>query len=162
MVIRQSLSEFFFHSLQQVADQQSVNLSEQSEHYLMNMLVRFASSEQLFVHDESGYGLPTLAFLYRDALNAVREDERLGLLQKLGDTALFVGAVYPKVWRRRGLNEDYFVGMGMGAYAARGAYEVGDASLYVELSEQFESFMYLVRQTVTREAPPTEAQETSH
>ena len=49
-------------------------------------------------------------------LEARNEYERCQLLQQLGDLSLFLGALFPEHYTRRGIRQDYLVGMGCGAY----------------------------------------------
>jgi len=60
--------------------------------------------------------LRPLALLYGDALEARNERERCLCLQQLGDTALFLYALFPERYARHGIRRDYFIGMGGGAY----------------------------------------------
>jgi hypothetical protein len=84
--------------------------------YLGNLLVRFSRSENIFAFEQGRFTLRPLAMLYSDALDARTEYERCQLLQQLGDVSLFLGALYPQHYARRGLRQDYLIGMGCGAY----------------------------------------------
>jgi hypothetical protein len=112
----QSLHEYFFDTLRANSQRYSLDLTDDTHAYLVNLSIRFLHSEQLFLQDEYGLSLPTLAFLYRDALAVKNERDRHNLVRTLGDTALFLAACFPDVWQRRGLSRSYFIDMGESAF----------------------------------------------
>jgi hypothetical protein len=111
-----SLSEYFREQLAMHAQELEPQPCEETCWYLGNLLVRFSRSENFFAFEDGRSTLRPLAMLYSDALDARNEYERCLLLQQLGDLSLFLGALYPRHYVRRGLRQDYLVGMGCGAY----------------------------------------------
>ena len=139
-----SLSEYFREQLAIHAQELEPQPREDTCWYLGNLLVRFSRSENFFAYEEGRSTLRPLAMLYSDALDARNEHERCLLLQQLGDLSLFLGALYPKHYVRRGLRQDYLVGMGCGAYdyladnARRGRH------VFSELAGAFSMMLQLV------------------
>lgn len=139
-----SLSEYFREQLAVHAQELEPPPREDTRWYLGNLLVRFARSEDFFAFEEGRSTLRPLALLYSDAVGARSEYERCQLLQQLGDLSLFLGALYPRYYRRRGLQQDYLVGMGCGAYdyladnARRGRH------VFSELAGAFSAMLALV------------------
>lgn len=111
-----SLSGYFREQLARHAQELEPQPCEETCWYLGNLLVRFSRSENFFAFEDGRSTLRPLAMLYSDALDARNEHERCLLLQQLGDLSLFLGALYPRHYVRRGLRQDYLVGMGCGAY----------------------------------------------
>ena len=138
-----SLSEYFREQLARHAQELEPTPQEDTCWYLGNLLVRFCRSENFFAYEDGRMDLRPLALLYGDAVEARNEHERCLLLQQLGDIALFMGALFPGNYTRRGLRQDYLVGMGCGAYdyladnARRGRHVFlelgGDFSVMLEL-----------------------------
>ena len=102
-----SLSEYFREQLAIHAQELEPQPREDTCWYLGNLLVRFSRSENFFAYEDGRSTLRPLAMLYSDALDARNEYERCLLL---------LGALYAKHYVRRGLRQDYLVGMGCGAY----------------------------------------------
>ena len=111
-----SLSEYFREQIAICSRELEPPPREDTRWYLGNLLVRFCRSEDFFAYEEGRFDLRPLALLYRDALEAPSEYQRCQLLQQLGDLALFVAALFPENYTRRGIRQDYLVGMGCGAY----------------------------------------------
>ena len=111
-----SLSEYFREQLTIHSRQLEPPPREDTRWYLGNLLVRFCRSEDFFAFEEGRFDVRPLALLYRDALEAPNEYQRCQLLQQLGDLSLFVAALFPENYSRRGIRQDYLVGMGCGAY----------------------------------------------
>jgi hypothetical protein len=149
-----SLSEYFREQLAVYAQELQPPPREDTRWYLGNLLVRFSRSEDFFAFEEGRSTLRPLALLYSDALGARNEYERCQLLQQLGDLSLFLGALYPRYYRRRGLQQDYLVGMGCGAYdyladnARRGRH------VFSELAGAFSAMLALVANVCSAEPEP--------
>ncbi|MCB1853820.1 MAG: hypothetical protein KDI05_03020 [Halieaceae bacterium] len=111
-----SLSEYFREQLALHARELEPPPREDTRWYLGNLLVRFCRSEDFFAFENGRFDIRPLALLYGDALEARDEYQRCQLLQQLGDLSLFLGALFPDNYSQRGIRQDYFVGMGCGAY----------------------------------------------
>ena len=148
-----SLSEYFREQLAVHAQALEPQPREDTCWYLGNLLVRFCRSEDFFAYEDGRHTLRPLALLYSDALEARNEYERCQLLQQLGDLSLFLGAVFPQHYRRRGLHQDYLVGMGCGAYdyladnARRGRH------VFSELAGAFGMMLELVANACSADRP---------
>jgi hypothetical protein len=152
-----SLSEYFREQLAIHARELEPPPREDTRWYLGNLLVRFSRSENFFAFEDGRLTLRPLAMLYSDALDARNEYERCQLLQQLGDLSLFLGALYPKHYVRRGLRQDYLVGMGCGAYdyladnARRGRH------VFSELAGAFSVMLQLVANACSAESESAKA-----
>lgn len=152
-----SLSDYFREQLALHAQELEPQPREDTCWYLGNLLVRFSRSENFFAYEDGRSTLRPLAMLYSDALDARNEYERCLLLQQLGDLSLFLGALYPKHYVRRGLRQDYLVGMGCGAYdyladnARRGRH------VFSELAGAFNVMLQLVANACSAERESAKA-----
>ncbi|MEJ2535069.1 MAG: hypothetical protein P8008_06290, partial [Gammaproteobacteria bacterium] len=107
-----SLSHFFMRRLRRCAESLGHWPQEDTFWYLGSLQDRFGRSDAVFCYEEGRLTLRPLAQLYGDAREAASERERCVLLRQLGDLALFLGALFPQRFARRGIGRDYFVGMG--------------------------------------------------
>jgi hypothetical protein len=133
--------------VQQAISNQHVEASAETAYYLVNLLTMFSRSEHLFDKTENGIDLKPLALIYADALNEPNTLERARMLQRLGDTALFIAGVFTDSLNRKVVDVDYYIAMGGNAYSTvsetlRGAhYSVSVKTLFSELTEKFTDFV---------------------
>jgi hypothetical protein len=113
----------------------------------VNLLIVFSCSEDLFVYSEDGVSLKPLALMYTDALSEITPGERIRLLQKLGDTALFICGVFSDSLNNKLVDVDYYIAMGGNAYSClsesmRGYFRGSAAHpLFEELTAKFVDFV---------------------
>ena len=120
--------------------------------YLGQMLVRFGKSSALFSYEDGRLALRPLALLYHDAHSAENRQQRCLILRQLGDLALFIGALFPESYRRKGLQQDYFVGMGSGAYDYLSENESTNRHIFSDLSATFAQMLQLVADCCSSDA----------
>ncbi len=147
----QSIEEFLSRKLHAHSQMLDDGFDEDTLWYVGQMLASFVDRRQLFVFRDGHFQIPTLAFLYRDASFAGSHQERCCLLRKLGDTALFVGALYSEHYARRGISQRYLIGMGCGAYAYLAENFDNANHAFAELSERFPSALKLVADVCEKE-----------
>jgi len=148
-----SLREYFRDRLSEGAQQLERAPQEDTCWYLGNLLVRFCRSEDFFAWEDGSYDLRPLALLYSDALEARNEFERCLLLQQLGDMSLFLGALFPGNFTRRGIRQDYFVGMGGSAYDYLADNARQGRHVFAELAGAFAVMVELVANACAGEPP---------
>jgi hypothetical protein len=146
-----SLSRYFCGRLNEYAKRFRPPPQEDTCLYIGNLLERLARSEQLFSYDEGRISLRPLALLYGDAAEAENERQRCLLLQQLGDMALFLGALFPEKWARRGIGQDYFVGMGGGAYDYLAGNARANNHIFAELANTFTRMLEMVANACSKE-----------
>ena len=140
----QSLAAWFDDRLADHGQDMRPPPSEDTRWYLGKVLERFGRSERLFVWEDGRMTLRPLARLYGDAVEAKDERERCLLLQQLGDLALFLGAVFPERFARRGIRRDYFVGMGSSAYDYLADHAQAGQHIFADLARTFAGLLQLV------------------
>jgi hypothetical protein len=119
--------------------------------YLGQLLQRFGRSKDFFSYQDGQFDVRPLALLYNDAMEASNERHRCLILQQLGDMALFLGALFPEKWARRGIGQDYFVGMGGGAYDYLASNARSNRHIYNELANTFTRMLDMVADACSRE-----------
>lgn len=135
----QTINHYFYESLKQSFLDHSVSVQDDTHAYVVNVAVHYLASENLFLQDGDGHSLPTLAYLYRDALESESVRHRKNIIRTLGDTALFLAACFPNIWQRRGLGRGYFISMGESAFDYLTALDKLHTEPYRELAANFES-----------------------
>jgi hypothetical protein len=154
-VIEISLADYFRQRLIRYAKRLRPPPQEETCWYLGSVLDRFGRSDRLFAYEENRLTLRPLAQLYGDALEARDERERCLLLQQLGDMALFLGALFPERYARYGIHQDYFIGMGGGAYDYLADNAHRNRHIFAELASAFARMLDLVASACARTREPT-------
>ncbi len=145
-----TLGDYFRERLAACADALEPRPEEDTLWYVGSVLARLGDSRQLFSYEDGQLQLRPLALLYKDAHEAAAGRERCLILRQLGDQALFVGALFAERYTRRGLRQDYFVGMGGGAYDYLADNAFSHRHVFAELAERFAAFLELVARACTR------------
>ncbi len=149
-----SLSLYFKQRLSHYAQRIKPPPHEDTCWYIGSMLERFGRSDNLFAYDNGQFNLRPLALLYGDALEAPNEHQRCLILQQLGDMALFLGALFPERFSRRGIQRDYVAGMGGSAYDYLADNARRNRHIFAELSRMFARLMEMVACACYRQAQP--------
>ncbi len=146
-----SLSLYFRQQLAHYAKRLRPPPHEDTCWYVGSMLERFGRSDQLFAYADGSFNLRPLALLYGDALQARNEHERCLILQQLGDMALFLGALFPERFTRRGIQQDYVAGMGGSAYDYLADNARRNRHIFAELARMFTHILEMVANACSRE-----------
>ncbi|MGB1108782.1 MAG: hypothetical protein ACPG4N_00405 [Gammaproteobacteria bacterium] len=141
-ILAESLSGYFHQAVSESADDCCVEMDDATKWYLVNLLARFARSEDFFDLDEGRLGIRPMALLYGDAMHADSERERCLILRRLGDVSLFITGLFEGTLARRAVKREYFVTMGCGAYSYL-ADKSGsaDGQVFQDLSSRFVVFV---------------------
>ena len=149
-----SLADYFRQRLAECAQRLKPPPHEDTRWYLGTLLVRFSQAEHLFGYANGQLDLQPLALVYGDALQAGSRHERCMLLQRLGDMALVLGALFPGHYAKRGIQRDYFIGMGGGAYDYLAEHARHHRHVYAELARTFSRMLELVANACSRTEQP--------
>ena len=151
-----SLREYFHGELSEALRNQQVSAEHETIHYLTNLLTVFTRSEALFEQTDNRVHIKPLALTYGEALHETSALERTRLLQKLGDTALFIAGVFSDSLKTRLVDVDYYIAMGGSAYSSlsdtmRGYRAVNRAAfLFEELTQKFTDFVDVLNEVSQR------------
>lgn len=151
IVCEPSLAVYFRDRLTEYSAAYRPPPQEDTLWYLSDMLARFGQSDQVFSYEEGSLTLRPLAMLYSDANEAPTAHHRQLILRKLGDLALFLGALFPENFTRRGIEKDYLVGMGGAAYSYLSSSSGRHQHIFSELSATFTRILELVSQACSKE-----------
>lgn len=145
------LADYFRQRLQQVSEQLSAQPHQDTLWYMGSMLARFGDSRQLFCEYDGEVSIRPLALLYKDAHETPDPRHRCLIMRQLGDLALFLGALFPEKYARRGILKDYFVGMGGGAYDYLSENASQNRHIFSELASTFTRMLELVARACSRQ-----------
>ena len=153
-----SLVEHFHSSVNSAVKNQGIDASEETIHYLVNILTAFSRSEYLFQQTQEGLDQTPLAFMYLEALSENSLANRIRILRKLGDTALFLVGVFSESFDRKVVAADYYIAMGGNAYS--GVSEVmgnrfnnkSGQHLFDELTQKFVDFVDVLNEVSEHES----------
>lgn len=140
-------TEFFQQSVTSALSNQKTRVSETTVCYVVNLLITFIRSDQLYELTPEGLVLKPLALFYADAAEAESIQQRNKALQRLGDVALFVAGMFSESLRRKPVDVGYYVGMGVSAYAHLSETLRGTvrgrafAEVFQELAAKFQEFV---------------------
>lgn len=106
----------------------SLILNENTESYLVFLLMRFSKAKQLV---ESIVALDFLEAMHRG------RHQQIELLKEVGDKSLLCCGLFPGLAERHRVTLDYFIEVGQTAYLMVARREQAQSSLYGELSDKF-------------------------
>ena len=142
-----NLQEFFKDSVADAMEKQGVAADDHTAYYVVNLLTLFARSEKLYDRRIDGPGPPPLALLLAEAAAAPDLQARNVVLQRVGDTALFVAGFFQEAFARKLVDVDYYIEVGGAAYGSlsesvRGTIR-GRAfrGVFAELAAKFREFV---------------------
>lgn len=116
LIVDTDIMAFFQDRVENAASNQHLDASQDSLHYVVNLLTVFSHSRELFETTPDGPMIRPLASFYADAVSATTTEERRHALKRLGDIALFVAGVFADSLNRKLVDVDYYIAMGGNAY----------------------------------------------
>jgi hypothetical protein len=154
MLVSGSMREFFRDALGSALKKSSVSLSDTAQVYLVNLLVEFMRSENVFAGTDKGSG-PVLADLFSRAQEADAA-EAVRIYKHMGDSSLYLTGFFTE-----GVDSvDYYVSMGGSAYSAVAGLmrptAATSSALFAELSDRFPVLVDLLMAMSLGAAPPTD------
>lgn len=133
---------FFSDELKSVMERQQVSADKNSLEYLVDLLLRYMSTEVFYVRNGEGkLEENVLAHLYTEFLNGTPEVKK-NSLRRLGDVCLVVTGLFPDSLNRKLVDIDYYLGMGGNAYAQLSQLQASaeGRGVFTELSVKFKPF----------------------
>jgi len=150
LILDTDIKAFFQDKVETAATNQRLEVSEDSLHYVVNLLTTFSHSRELFEPTPDGPMIPTLASCYAEAVSAPTTEQRHHALKRLGDLALFIAGVFTDSLNRKLVDVDYYIAMGGNAYGflsetARNSLRWRfHGPVFDELSAKFKAFVDLL------------------
>lgn len=143
-----NLLEYFRDMVRHAIANQHIDLTEDSEFYVVNLLTDVKKSERLFDMSSGKPEETPLALLLERAIHGDTAT-RVHTLKLLGDTALFVAGIFPERATRRFSSLDYYIRMGGGAYLTLATALPGKrnfAGLFEEMGIKFKNLVGIVHE----------------
>ncbi len=137
------LQEFLRNSVKRAIVSRRVDASEMSEFYIVNLLSDFKEIDRFYVRDGEHYEEEALAVILAKAMDSDLPN-RIKLLKRLGDQALYTAGFFADHIERRMVDLDYYNAMGGGAYLSLSAMLSDNktfSNLYAELANKFRDFV---------------------
>ncbi len=130
--------EFFRETVDLVRSRQKLDVRPETEHYLVNLLVDFSSTQALFQQAPGRTTGEPLAFMLLKAIEAPPAERALQL-RRMGDTALYVSGFFSDSLQRQLVDVDYYAAMGGRAYEALSdlAKQQPQRNVFLELAAKF-------------------------
>lgn len=153
-LIRRSLTEFFRDLLRGAMQAHAVRSSELAEHYLVNLLERFATPPP-------DWDARPLALDYLESFHHPRP-RRWATLKHVGDSALFLSGIFMENLERRLVSTDYYMGLGRVAYHQLAHIEPPDVAVrgavFAEIAARFPDFVRVLSEISFAELFRSDAQ----
>lgn len=121
---------------------QKIRTNEQAEFYLSSLLASFAASQRSVEEP--------LALTYLKALGATREVQ-LQQMKQLGDLSLFISGFFSDSLKRKLVDLDYYMNLGVNSYGFVASMQKGTvAELFDELAKKFCLFVDVLTEVSER------------
>lgn len=143
VIVDADLRAHFHDQLDSALSKQALVVDQTTNIYLVNLLMLFVDTRELFDDSEDGRHLKPLALHFADAVNAENVAEKSVALRKLGDVALFISGLFSGSLNRKLVDVDYYIAMGGSAYGC--LHDISQSQvrssahqgLFAELAEKF-------------------------
>ncbi|MGZ3651691.1 MAG: hypothetical protein ACXVB9_12475 [Bdellovibrionota bacterium] len=141
-------NEYFQGAVSGAVANLRLQVSEHAQHYLVQLLGHFITTENLVPTDASGNPADTLTQQLALALEQAKAEQRAQRLRKLGDYSLYIAGFFSDSLSRKLVDVDYYIGMGCAAYENVAALEEkkNRAELFLELARKFPKFVEILAQ----------------
>ncbi|MGH8551652.1 MAG: hypothetical protein ACRERU_24205 [Methylococcales bacterium] len=116
LIVDVNVTEYFRKSVAMAVVNQSVDTTQDTLYYVVNLLTRFVDSNTFFQEKSEGARVTPLVKLYARAVELKSEFERRQTMRRLGDVALFIAGLFADSLNNRAVDIDYYIGMGGAAY----------------------------------------------
>lgn len=143
LITNLNVNEYFHDAIHDAISHQSIYPKEETVVYIVNLLTYFTLSENIYEESLSGRSSKPLAFIYKDAVDALSHEEKNAHLRKLGDIALFTSGFFAASIESSVVGKDYFISMGGNAYSSladnypRTTMDKGLCDVFSDLADHF-------------------------
>lgn len=115
-LLAQDVHEYFQKSVSSAIGNQRVSTTDETVHYVVNLLAQFVRADALFECTPDGMFIKPLALVYAEAAEAGSQRARYSALRRLGDVALLISGMFSASLNRKLVDVDYYIAMGGAAY----------------------------------------------
>ena len=145
-----SVSLHFKEMIDRAKARQKIDLADMTEFYIVDLLTRFLLSTNLFPEKDKRSGEEPLAIQLYKAIQEKSIEEKILILKKIGDFALYISGFFSECLGKKAVDLDYYISMGEGAYGAitelskRKATKAIVTQIFAELSVKFKKIVDLI------------------
>jgi len=136
--------EYFHELVTHALEKQRLRPQAETEFYLVQLLKRFISADNLYQKNEDGsLKQEPLALMIKEALETSESRVQLSMFRHIGDVSLYTAGFFQDSLSRKIVDVDYYIGVGGSAYQ-RVAVQQDERKLrgiYQELAEKFSAFV---------------------
>ncbi len=153
------LHEVLREKVQGALNEQSVEISESTEFYLVNLLDEFLH-EQFFKSIRGPHSDIPLAIMLLEASNKL-PSERATSLKRLGDTSLVISGFFADSVRGGTVDLTYYISIGESAYLSLAGIMEGNGAfgeIYNEMGHNFQKFMAVLATVAPWNRPTSDAE----
>ncbi len=147
LIVDVNVREYFRDTVSKAVVNQSIDVTEDSIYYLVNLLTDFADAKTFYQDTPRGSRTIPLAKLYAEAVEVESEADRQRAMRRLGDISLFVAGLFSDSLRNRLVDVDYYISMGGSAYGYLSEVLKGRergyaySTVFSELADNFTDFV---------------------
>lgn len=147
LIVDMNVREYFRNTVSKAVVNQSIEATEDSIYYLVNLLTDFADAKTFYQDTPRGSRCTPLAKLYAEAVEVESEADRQRAMRRLGDISLFIAGLFSDSLQNRLVDVDYYISMGGSAYGYLSEALKGRERGYVysavfsELADNFTDFV---------------------
>jgi hypothetical protein len=117
LLIDANPDSFFYDLVHTTIKGRNVPAKPETEFYLVKLLTRFLTSDQLFAQDKDGnYKEEPLALMFKDALEINPEEAQRQMFRQVGDVSLYKAGFFRESLERAHIHLDYYIDIGGSAY----------------------------------------------
>lgn len=153
--------DYFRELIVESLGKQQVQTRPETEVYLVHLLNRFMTTDNLYSIDEKGQRREEpLAFMVKEALEQPTTEIQRLFFRQIGDVSLYVAGFFPESLSRKLVDVGYYIDMGEMAYKNVAA-RVDDSTqrtLFGELSHKFGAFVDVLSHISEKTSPPGESE----
>jgi hypothetical protein len=153
--------DYFRELVVESLGKQQVKAQPETEVYLVHLLNRFMTTDNLYSIDEKGQRREEpLALMVKEALEQPTSEVQRLFFRQIGDVSLYVAGFFPESLSRKLVDVGYYIDMGEMAYKNVAA-RVDDSTqrtLYGELSYKFGAFVDVLAHISEKTSPMGESE----
>jgi len=151
--------DFFRELVISALKNQKVSVIPETEFYLVSLMDRFVTTENLYSKDEAGrLKEEALAIMLKEALEVPQVELQKNIFQQIGDVSLYTAGYFYESIMRKLVDIDYYIEMGGAAYQQVATRAEADSlrKMFIELSEKFNKIVDVLSEVSEKTLPKTE------
>ena len=153
--------DFFRELVVESLGRQQLKTRPETEFYLVHLLNRFMTTDNLYSIDSKGQRKEEpLALMVKEALEQPSPEIQRLFFRQIGDVSLYVAGFFPDSLTRKLVDIGYYIDMGEMAYknVASRAEDRSQRSMFGELAGKFSAFVEVLADVSEKTSPTDESE----